>query len=49
MACDARLSGPASNIDVYYQHRVDPDAPIEDTVGAMVKFVRREGAAPGPL
>jgi aryl-alcohol dehydrogenase-like predicted oxidoreductase len=26
-------------IDLYYQHRVDPNTPIEDTVGAMVKLV----------
>jgi aryl-alcohol dehydrogenase-like predicted oxidoreductase len=27
-------------IDLYYQHRVDPDTPIEDTVGAMAALVR---------
>ena len=27
-------------IDLYYQHRVDPDVPIEDTVGAMAELVR---------
>jgi aryl-alcohol dehydrogenase-like predicted oxidoreductase len=27
-------------IDLYYQHRVDPDTPIEDTVGAMAELVR---------
>src|SRR5581483_9099055 len=26
-------------IDLYYQHRVDPSVPIEDTVGAMAKLV----------
>ncbi len=26
-------------IDLYYQHRVDPDTPIEDTVGAMARLV----------
>jgi aryl-alcohol dehydrogenase-like predicted oxidoreductase len=26
-------------IDVYYQHRVDPRTPIEDTVGALAKLV----------
>jgi len=26
-------------IDLYYQHRVDPETPIEDTVGAMAKLV----------
>lgn len=28
-------------IDLYYQHRVDPDTPIEETVGAMSDLVRR--------
>lgn len=27
-------------IDLYYQHRVDPETPIEETVGAMAKLVR---------
>ncbi len=27
------------SIDLYYQHRVDPDTPIEETVGAMAKLV----------
>ena len=27
-------------IDLYYQHRVDPQTPIEDTVGAMAKLVK---------
>ena len=27
-------------IDLFYQHRVDPDVPIEDTVGAMAELVR---------
>jgi aryl-alcohol dehydrogenase-like predicted oxidoreductase len=27
-------------IDLYYQHRVDPDTPIEDTVGAMAQLVK---------
>lgn len=27
------------HIDLYYQHRVDPDVPIEDTVGAMAQLV----------
>jgi aryl-alcohol dehydrogenase-like predicted oxidoreductase len=26
-------------IDLYYQHRVDPDTPVEETIGAMVKLV----------
>jgi aryl-alcohol dehydrogenase-like predicted oxidoreductase len=28
-------------IDLYYQHRVDPDTPIEETVGAMADLVRK--------
>lgn len=28
-------------IDLYYQHRVDPDTPVEDTVGAMADLVRQ--------
>lgn len=28
-------------IDLYYQHRVDPDTPIEETVGAMAKLVEQ--------
>ncbi len=32
-----RLGIPA--IDLYYQHRVDPDVPIEDTVGAMARLI----------
>jgi len=28
-------------IDLYYQHRIDPDVPIEDTVGAMAKLVQQ--------
>lgn len=27
-------------IDLYYQHRVDPDTPIEETVGAMAQLVK---------
>ncbi len=27
-------------IDLYYQHRVDPDTPIEETVGAMAKLIQ---------
>jgi aryl-alcohol dehydrogenase-like predicted oxidoreductase len=27
-------------IDLYYQHRIDPDVPVEDTVGAMAELVR---------
>src|SRR6202167_6226978 len=28
------------HIDLYYQHRVDPDTPIEETVGAMAELVK---------
>ena len=28
-------------IDLYYQHRVDPSVPIEDTVGAMAELVQQ--------
>jgi aryl-alcohol dehydrogenase-like predicted oxidoreductase len=40
-ACDASLSRlGVDTIDLYYQHRVDPGTPIEDTVGAMADLVR---------
>lgn len=40
-ACDASLQRLGiDTIDLYYQHRVDPDTPIEDTVGAMAELVR---------
>ncbi len=40
-ACDASLRRLGiETIDLYYQHRVDPDVPIEETVGAMAKLVR---------
>jgi aryl-alcohol dehydrogenase-like predicted oxidoreductase len=39
--CDASLRRLGVDvIDLYYQHRVDPDTPIEDTVGAMAGLVR---------
>jgi aryl-alcohol dehydrogenase-like predicted oxidoreductase len=41
-ACEAslrRLKIPA--IDLYYQHRVDPNVPIEDTIGAMSRLVEQ--------
>jgi aryl-alcohol dehydrogenase-like predicted oxidoreductase len=39
-ACDASLQRlGVSVIDLYYQHRVDPETPIEDTVGAMAELV----------
>jgi aryl-alcohol dehydrogenase-like predicted oxidoreductase len=40
-ACDASLKRlNVDTIDLYYQHRVDPQVPIEDTVGAMAQLVR---------
>jgi aryl-alcohol dehydrogenase-like predicted oxidoreductase len=40
-ACDASLKRLGiDTIDLYYQHRVDPQVPIEDTVGAMAELVK---------
>jgi len=40
-ACDASLKRLGiDHIDLYYQHRVDPQTPIEDTVGAMADLVK---------
>jgi aryl-alcohol dehydrogenase-like predicted oxidoreductase len=40
-ACDASLKRLGVHvIDLYYQHRVDPNVPIEETVGAMAELVR---------
>jgi aryl-alcohol dehydrogenase-like predicted oxidoreductase len=40
-ACDASLQRlGVDHIDLYYQHRVDPKVPIEDTVGAMADLVK---------
>ena len=40
-ACDASLRRLGiDHIDLYYQHRVDPEVPIEDTVGAMSELVK---------
>ena len=39
-ACDASLKRLGiETIDLYYQHRVDPKVPIEETVGAMAELV----------
>ncbi len=39
-ACDGSLKRLGiETIDLYYQHRVDPDTPIEETVGAMAQLV----------
>lgn len=41
-ACDASLKRLGTDhIDLYYQHRVDANVPIEDTVGAMAELVRQ--------
>ncbi len=40
-ACDASLKRlGVEQIDLYFQHRVDPNVPIEETVGAMAELVR---------
>jgi len=57
-SCDGSLSRlGVDHIDLYYQHRVDPDTPIEETVGAMAELVARgkvrylglSEAAPGTI
>lgn len=57
-ACDASLRRTGLEvIDLYYQHRVDPDVPIEETVGAMadlvaagkVRFLGLSEAAPATI
>ena len=41
-ACEASLQRLGlDHIDLYYQHRVDPRTPIEETVGAMAELVRQ--------
>jgi aryl-alcohol dehydrogenase-like predicted oxidoreductase len=40
-ACESSLRRLGVDvIDLYYQHRVDPDTPIEETIGAMAALVR---------
>jgi aryl-alcohol dehydrogenase-like predicted oxidoreductase len=40
-ACDASLQRlGVDHIDLYYQHRVDPKVPVEETIGAMAELVR---------
>jgi aryl-alcohol dehydrogenase-like predicted oxidoreductase len=57
-ACEASLKRlKVETIDLYYQHRVDPDVPIEETVGAMaglvsagkVRFLGLSEAAPATV
>ena len=39
--CDASLKRLGTDyIDLYYQHRVDPDTPIEETIGALAELVQ---------
>jgi aryl-alcohol dehydrogenase-like predicted oxidoreductase len=41
-ACEASLQRlGVERIDLYYQHRVDPEVPIEETVGAMAELVEQ--------
>src|SRR4051812_13442637 len=41
-ACDASLKRLGIDvIDLYYQHRVDPNTPIEETIGAMAELVKQ--------
>jgi aryl-alcohol dehydrogenase-like predicted oxidoreductase len=41
-ACEASLRRlKVDHIDLYYQHRVDPETPIEETVGAMAELVKQ--------
>jgi aryl-alcohol dehydrogenase-like predicted oxidoreductase len=41
-ACEASLGRlGVDHIDLYYQHRVDPKTPVEDTVGAMAELVKQ--------
>ncbi|MCW0215235.1 MAG: aldo/keto reductase [Pseudonocardia sp.] len=40
-SCDESLARlGVDHIDLYYQHRVDPDTPIEETVGALAELVQ---------
>lgn len=42
-SCEASLKRLGTDyIDLYYQHRVDPNTPIEDTVGAMADLAKQE-------
>jgi len=41
-ACEASLKRlRVDHVDLYYQHRVDPDVPIEETVGSMARLVEQ--------
>ena len=48
-ACEASLRRlGVDTIDLYYQHRVDPNTPIEETVGAMARLAQEEDVVPIP-
>ena len=45
-SCEASLKRlGVGAIDLYYQHRIDPTVPVEDTVGAMSRLVNRARSA----
>jgi aryl-alcohol dehydrogenase-like predicted oxidoreductase len=45
-ACEASLQRlGVEETDLYYQHRVDPEVPIEETVGAMAALFKEEKSA----
>jgi len=49
-ACDASLKRLGiDTIDLYYQHRVDPIVPIEETVGAMAELVAAGKVSPARI
>ena len=41
MTTTGPLDGSPDHVDLYYQHRVDPNVPIEETVGAMAELVQQ--------
>ena len=49
-SCDASLRRLGfDQIDLYYQHRIDPTVPVEDTVGAMAELVKAGKVRPRSL
>ncbi len=49
-SCEASLKRlNVETIDLYYQHRIDPTVPIEETVGAMASLVKGGNHPPRPL
>ena len=48
--CAPRSSGSSIDvIDLFYQHRVDPDVPIEEVAGAVKDLIHRQSTALRPL